>query len=231
MMTQNMMPMTSYLKTTIKPSFITAALCIGLLLTQFSSAQELNYGQIANGHYGNDYLGFSIKVPTGWTIQSQADQERIMDEGRELITQGNEERIEAMEQSGKNSLNLFAFLKYELGSPVAFNPSLAAIAEKVDHEPSIQTGEDYLVHVKEVLESSPVQYTFPSAVYRTDLGGMQVDVLATSVKFAGAEIHQNYYAIKIKGYVLSLIGSYSNLQESRELKKALATAKFTQQDR
>jgi hypothetical protein len=215
-----------YLKTAPSKLIKLLALCTCVLLAHFTWAQEINYGQIANGTYGNDYFGFSIKMPSGWTIQSQAEQARIMDEGRDLITQGDEDLIKAMHESGQNSLNLFAFLKYELGAPVAFNPSLAAIAERVDHEPSIHSGADYLVHVKEVLNASAVQYTFPGEIYKTDLGGLQVDVLATSVKFAGAEIHQNYYAVKIKDYVLSLVGSYSNLQESRELKKALSSVKF-----
>lgn len=229
MKTHSIMSKNSYLKSNLRRVLQLLVLYPCLFLAHFTCAQEINYGQIANGTYGNDYFGFSIKMPSGWTIQSPDDQARIMEEGREFITQGDAAFAEAMDHSGQNSLNLFAFLKYELGAPVAFNPSLAAVAERVADEPSIQSGADYLLHVQKVLNSSPVQYTFPGEIYKTDLGGVQVDVLATTVKFAGAEIHQNYYAILIKDYVLSFVGSYSNLQESRELKKALATIKFSEE--
>jgi hypothetical protein len=197
-----------------------------LVLSHIASASEITYGTISNNIYKNDYFGMSMDVPQGWSVQSKAAMKQLMDQGSDLVA-GDDQNLKAiMKQSEKQTVNMFVFFKYEQGTPVTFNPSIVAVAERVTHMPGIKRGADYFFHVRRLLQASQVEYTFPKKIYTTDLSGVSFDVMPAEISASFLTVEQDYYAALMKDYVLNFILSYSNEDEKQELIKILDTVSF-----
>ena len=191
-------------------------------------ATEIGYGEIEDGIYKNDYFNMSIEVPKGWAVQSQAALKELTDRGGELIA-GDDENLKAvLSESDKQTVRMFAFFKYEQGAPVDFNPSIAAVAERVIHMPGIKRGSDYLFHVRKLLQAGQVQYSFPKEIYTKDISGVSFDVMPAEISLANMVVYQEYYAARIKDYVLGFVLTYSNESELNELNQVIGMLKFTE---
>jgi hypothetical protein len=196
------------------------------VLSNLTAASEITYGTISNNIYKNDYFSMSMDVPQGWSVQSKAAMKQLMNQGSDLVA-GDDQNLKAvMKQSEKQTINMFVFLKYEQGTPVSFNPSIVAVAERVSHMPGIKRGADYFFHVRRLLQASQIEYSFPKKIYTTDLSGESFDVMPAEISASFITIEQDYYAALMKDYVLSFILSYSNEEEKQELTKILDTVSF-----
>ena len=188
--------------------------------------KEIGYGIIDDGFYKNDYFGMSIAVPSDWSVQSQAQLKEIAELGAEVIA-GEDPNLRAiLKASEKQTVNLFAFFKYEQGTPVDFNPSLMALAERVTNAPGIKRGSDYLFHVKKYLETSQLVIDFSKENYTEQLSNISFDVMPTVMDINGFKVLQNYYAARFDDYVLSFITTYSNEGELKELNSHLNKLTF-----
>jgi len=188
--------------------------------------KKIGYGEMSDGLYLNDYFNMSIKVPEGWAIQSQAEQERLMEIGGNLVSGDDENMKAAMKESIKDSVNLFSFFRYEQGAPVDFNSSIISVAERVAHMPGITKGADYHFHVKNLLQSGQIKYEFPNEMYTEELSGKSFDIMPMQVSINGLTVYQDYYAARVNDYALVLILSYSSDAEKEELLEVLNTVKF-----
>lgn len=193
-----------------------------------AAEKEIGYGVIENGSYKNSYFGMEIEVPQGWSVQSQAQLDAISGAGAELIAGDDANLKGAMEASQKQSVNLFAFFKYEQGAPVDFNPSLMAVAERVSGMPGIKRGSDYLFHSKKLLQSGQLTIDFPRENFTTELSGISFDVMPLTMEFNGVLVYQEYYASRFKDYVLAFVVTYSNESELTELNGYLKMLRFTE---
>ena len=190
--------------------------------------KEIGYGVIENGAYKNSYFGMDIAVPQDWSVQSQAQLDALSKTGSELIAGDDKNLKGVIKASQKQSVNLFAFFKYEQGAPVDFNPSLMAVAERVSGMPGIKRGSDYLFHTKKLLQSGQMVTDFSRENYTTDLSGVSFDVMPLSMKFNGVLVYQEYYASRFKDYVLLFAVTYSNESELAELNSHLKKLNFTE---
>lgn len=188
-------------------------------------AKEIGYGELNDGTYTNQYFNMVVDVPTGWVVQSEAQNKELIDSGAEMIAGDDENMKNALKASHKQTLTLFSFFKYEQGSPVEFNPSIMGIAERVSGMPGIKRGSDYLFHVKNLLESGQMNYEFPSPIFEKEISGVSFDVMPLQLTMGAVTIHQNYYAAKFEDYVLSLISTYSSGDEE-EISHHIHTIKF-----
>lgn len=187
---------------------------------------EITYGVLDNNVYSNEFFRLTIEKPAAWVAQSQAVNREMMETGANLVA-GNDANLRAaLRESQVDSLVLFSFYKFELGSPVAFNPSFASVAERVAHTPGIKTGKDYLFHAKNLLQSSALKYSFPEEVYSEIIDGVPFDVMPTVMEFPDMKIHQNYYTAKINDYILVFITSFTSSDELDELNAILQTVAF-----
>jgi len=202
--------------------------CLLLTGCDSKSVDEIGYGAIEEGVYRNDYFNLSIKVPENWAVQSQAAQQQLMETGTSLLSGEDENLKAAMKESQKQTINLFSFFKYEQGSPVAFNPSILSIAEKMSHMPGVKRGSDYHFHAKELLLAGQVNYEFPNEIFTQELSGVSFDVMPGQVTFGNRTVYQNYYATRIKDYVLLFILSYTSDAELEELNQILESIEFSE---
>lgn len=200
-----------------------AMLLLCITLCSNTLAADIGYGRIADGVYSNTYFDMSIAVPDGWSVQSKASMQTMSERGGNLIAGEDKSMQAVMKESEKQSVNLFGFFKYEQGSPVDFNPSIIAVAERVNHLPGIKRGADYLFHVKKILNASPVDYRFSGKMGTQTLSGVSFDVMPSTVNIGGNSLSQEYYATRIKDYVLSFVLSYSTDAERKELIATLTT--------
>ena len=188
--------------------------------------QEIDYGEINNGTYSNSYFNMSIHLPDTWAIQSQAAQQAIMQTGVDLISGEDNNLKQALKASEKQSVNMFAAFKYEQGTPVAFNPSIMAVAENVAQVPGIKRGSDYNYHVKNILQSGQLEYNFPDETDSEQISGVSFDIMHANIGVADTLINQKYYTTRINDYVLGFILSYSSEAEEKDLDDIMATLQF-----
>jgi len=202
---------------------LTLIIGVCLLLTGCDTkpANGIGFGTIEQGVYTNDYFNMSIKVPENWTVRSQAAQQELMDKGTSLISGEDDNLKNVLKESQKQSVNLFSFIKYEQGTPVPFNPSINAIAERVSRMPGIKRGSDYHFHAKKLLESGQMNYEFPRDIYTKDISGISFDVMSAQITVNNITIYQEYYAARVNDYVLLFVLSYSSDSEIDELKSIL----------
>jgi len=189
-------------------------------------AAGIDAGTFEGSVYHNKYLGFRLTVPDDWSVQDEEAKRRFRQTGEKILA-GDSESVQAAVEAGHaRAVDLFTVFQYPFGSPVPYNPSLSGIAESLAHAPGVQTGGDYLYHVRRLLEGAQLRSTFPGEVYDQTLGGVAFHVLAAEVSVAGVTVHQEYYATVRKGYALVLTISYSNDDTRDALRAILQTATF-----
>ncbi|QQX79440.1 hypothetical protein JK628_18200 [Shewanella sp. KX20019] len=204
-------------------------LIIPMLLIWSNSllANEIEYGVIENNIYKNSYFNIALPVPELWAVQSKAAINEIREIGGNLIA-GDDQNLQAIiKESEKQTVNMFAFFKFEQGSPVEFNPSIMAVAERVAHMPGIKRGSDYFFHVKKILRGAQIQYTFSKEIYSEDLSGVAFDVMPSEISIANMTVNQEYYATRYEDYVLSFILTYKTESEQQELRDILSQLSFS----
>ncbi len=191
-----------------------------------TSAEEMNYGSFENGRYSNNYLNMSIELPRDWVIQSEAQNEQILDAGTDLLANDDKNLRRILTESQKQSVILFSIFKFEQGAPVSSNPSIVSVAENVESSPGIRRGSDYNFHVKQILSQGQLDYSFQDSEYSEVLSGVEFDVLPADLRIGPALVHQDYYAARLDDYVLSFILTYVTDSESQELSEILSGLKI-----
>lgn len=190
------------------------------------SANEIDFGTIQNSVYHNDYLGFSITIPTNWTIQDQEAQRRLARVGMSAVA-GDDKNLKAsMKAAEMHSVNLYGAFKYPPGSPVTNNPAMMAVAESVRELPGIKRGKDYLFQVKQLLQSGQIEISFPKDVYSEQVGGVEFDVLDIEMTVGPRTVKEKYYATIRKGYALSLVFIGAADPDDRFEQNAIDTVTF-----
>ena len=92
--------------------------------------------------------------------------------------------------------------------------------------PGIRRGSDFHFHGRKLLESSPLDITFPKDVFSERINGVEFDVLYTETRLPTTIVKQKQYATIVKGYALLLAISYTTEQEESSLKEILNSATF-----
>ena len=190
------------------------------------ASDEIDFGAVENSTYRNDYFGLSVKLPSEWSVQDKQTQQRLMDRGRKMV-EGDDKNLQAViKASEMQTVNLFAVFKYPIGTPVAYNPNIMCLAERVRHMPGIKRGKDYHFHSKRLFESSQIEVSFPKEVSTEELGGHDFDVMYVEMPMVGMTIRQKQYVTIMKGYALVIIVSFTNGEEESALDNVLSSVTF-----
>lgn len=190
------------------------------------AADEIDFGAVKDSIYQNEYFGLTVDLPRDWSVLDQEARQRLMERGGTIISGDDKNLKAALKASEMTTVNLFAAFKHPVGSPVSSNPSIMCVAELVREIPGIKKGADYLFHAKRVLESGPLQVTFPKEISTESIGGQEFDVMHMEMPYAGRTIQQKYYAAIMKGYALAFIVSFTTDEEEAALENILKTAAF-----
>ena len=198
----------------------------GLVSGCGKAQEEIDFGIFNHSIYTNRYFGMTVAIPADWSIQDQEAQRRLMKLGGNIVAGDDKNMKSLLKASELQSVNLFAAFQYPVGTPVTFNPSVLAMAEKVRELPGIKTGKDYLFSVRRIMELAQIQVLFPKDVYTEHLAGTNFDVMETTISVHGITVRQKYYATIEKGYALSFVISFEDDQQLSDDQKILNTVRF-----
>lgn len=203
---------------------------LSLLLVSCSNqaSKEIGFGHFEGTRYLNDYFGLQIEFPEAWSIQDRETIEAISKTGIETLAGDNDNLEAALNAAELQTVNLFAVFKFQPGAPVDFNPSIMCVAERLESMPGIKKGEDYLFHVKKLLNSTSIAYEFPQDIYTKTIDGIDFDVLTTQINVGVFTVEQSYCVTIMKGYALGMVVSYATEAEKSEMLTTLEAAEFNQ---
>ncbi len=186
-----------------------------------AAAKKINQGVVTDGVYTNDYFGLQLEIPADWSVQAEEFNEAMIEEGTQILA-GDDDNLEAaLKASADKTLTLFTAMRYPPGSPVNFNPSIAAVAENVRLMPGIKNGADYLFHAKSLLQQSGLNYQFTKEVFPESRGGFDFHVLEVELAVGETMLKQLYYAALVQDYVLVLITTYADEESQSMISQAL----------
>ncbi len=195
-------------------------------VTEEKASEEIDLGIVINSVYKNKYFGFTITIPSDWSIQDQNSRQQMIDAGAKTFAGEDQNLKAAVNTSQLQTADLFTVTKYSLGSPVPFNPNIVCVAECVDDMPEIKSGKDYLLNARKFLELGQMAYYFPREIFTEKLGDKEFDVLYAELTTAGIKVQQKFYAAIMKGYALVFIESFTNVEEESYLDNVLRSAAF-----
>jgi hypothetical protein len=186
-----------------------------------NASEEVDFGTIENSVYKNKYFGLTISIPAEWSIQDQESLQRIMKTGTEVVA-GEDKNLKAVIKAAElQTVNLFFAFKHPLGTPVAFNPSIACVAERISQMPGIKRGKDYHFHARKLFESSQMDVSFPRDISTDKLGDVDFDIMYVQMELPGNTVQQEYYATVMKGYALTFVVSFTNEEDKAVLGEVL----------
>jgi hypothetical protein len=188
---------------------------------------NFDYGNVDGNEYSNEFFDFSLEFDETWTVQDQAEMNQIKDLGTSVIEESNKDLAEVVEASMINTAFLFSIFKYPMGSTTQFNPSLLILAENSNNYiNSFQTGKDFLVEAKKLMEQSNVGFAFEDEISLMTIDGQDFYVLKAKMLGVNNEIQQEYIATLKHGFALSYILSFNNTTDQIALYEMIHSSNF-----
>ncbi|HSI90657.1 MAG TPA: hypothetical protein VK927_06035 [Adhaeribacter sp.] len=201
-------------------------LCCSIAAIAQNHSQAFDYGQVSGNTYTNNFFGFKVAIPEGWSVKTEEQKKEILDLGSQLMA-GDDATMKALVKAAEvKTANLLFISQYEQGAPVDFNPSFGLVAENLTNSPGIKSGNDYLFHAKKFLANSQVKYTFEKEVYNKKIGNQDFAILETSVAFPTGKIRQDYYVTVKNNYSLIFMATFGTKENKKELDKVLKSIEF-----
>jgi len=189
--------------------------------------QNFDYGHVENGKYLNSFFGFEVGVPANWVVQTKEQSDNLSAMGKEAFAGDNQNMKALISASEVNTANLLTVFKYEMGSPVDFNPSFIFVAENLKFAPGIKSGSDYLFQTRKLLKQSQMQFDYLDEEFtKVVISSHEFYVMNASINSGGTIINQRYYSTIQDGFCLSSVISFANDEQKSELEKVISTIKF-----
>ncbi len=211
-----------------KSTCILIVLTVLLGMSSCSSVDNatINSESLEEGVYRNEYLGFSIRLPQDWALQNEEMEKKITKAGSDYLGQNDSEARVMQEQAEASVVYLFTLFKYPLGTVVDYNPNIIGLAENVADYPGIQSGQEYLEHVRNQLLGSQGNFVVSNTSETYTLDGRTFHILRTDLNFMGNIVKQKHYATKINEYILLFTYSYYKNETEEELLRILKSVDF-----
>lgn len=181
------------------------------LFSQFSKpkpAQEaLGLGTTTGNVYSHDKLGFSVSIPSDWSVGTQETMAEVTEMGSKLMGDNEKAVAEAMQMNVARLL--FASRLPQGAFTLEFNDNLIVMAERVIDVSFLPKSEDdYLDALLLQLNASNLSYDEISKKGKREAGGVALHRMDSEMSLAGQRILQEYYVIRRDSYFVALIMSY-----------------------
>jgi hypothetical protein len=184
-------------------------------------------GQVVSGVYSNSFFGFSMDLPSGWSVAPGNTLETIQCSENKALAEKIQDREAArkLKATPQKSHQLLLVSAKPWGTQAESNPSFIIAAEKALRETGITTGKDYLVRVSRLLANSPLPYQPSGAMVETKLGDRIFHRLDFTATIANKRLRQSYLATVDRGYALVFIVSGAET-EFKSLDEMLSSVRF-----
>ena len=214
--------MKNYIKLFVLLTVLTFAACKN---TPIAEEQGFEYGSVKDGRYTNKYFDIQMKVPQGWDVQSQKENDALMDEGKDMVAGDNVKMKAAIKAAEINTANLFTIFKQKPGSNTTeFNPSIMLMAENLKNAPGVRSGDAYLTQSRKVLTSGSMKYdSIDETFEKRMINGWEFYTMNVAINYNGVPVKQTYLATVKDGFAIGLIYSYGDDAQKAELEKYIST--------
>src|SRR4029434_9778884 len=101
------------------------------------ASDEIDYGAVKNSVYHNEYFGLNLALPSEWSVQDQEMRQRVAATGVKMVAGDDKNFRAALKASEQQTVHLLMAFQHPVGSPVAYNPSIMCMAERVRDMPGI----------------------------------------------------------------------------------------------
>jgi hypothetical protein len=184
-------------------------------------------GQVVSGVYSNSFFGFSMDLPSGWSVAPGNTLETIQRRENKVMAEQIQDRDfqRKLQAAPQDSHQLLLVSEKPWGTQTESNPSVIIAAEKALRETGITTGKDYLVRVSRLLANSPLPYQPSGAMVETKLGDKIFHRLDFTATIANKRLRQSYVAMVDRGYSLVFIVSGGET-EFKSLEEMLSSVRF-----
>jgi hypothetical protein len=128
-------------------------------------------GTLTETAYENTYFGFTLPLPSGWSVATPETEEHLRKMGTKAMTADDPQLQASVDAASAKTFQLLTVSEHPVGAPVPFNPMIVVMAENIAYAPGIKTGADYLFHLGAILERSSVPFEARGEVSAVELGG------------------------------------------------------------
>jgi len=189
--------------------------------------QGFEYGSVKDGRYTNKFFDIQMDVPKDWDVQSQAENDAIMEEGKNMVAGDNKNMKAALKASEINTAGLLTVFKDKPGTTPTFNPSIMLVAENLKNAPGVKTGKEYLFHSRKLMLAGQMQYNHIDEDFaKREINGWEFYTMNVSANYSGVTVNQVYLATVKDGFALGLIYSYADEAQKAELEKLINTVDY-----
>ena len=213
---------------TLRSMLVIALISLSMLLCSCSKQQQepIDFGKFENNVYSNNYFNMQISIPQSWYVMDDEMRIELMKKAVKTVVGDNENLQAVAKASDLKNLSLLLASEKPPGSPVASNPSLLVMAEKIKHLPGIKRGSDYHFATKKIFENSAVKPFYPREIYETSLGTLHFDVMDMTFKMGQTKYFQKQFAAIYKDYALLIALNYRDEAGLKKLEKVLQSVTF-----
>ena len=190
--------------------------------------ENFDYGKVENGIYQNSFFDLELPIPANWNVESREQMDKIGEEGRKIIGEHNKQLSEKIKADEVNSATLLSVFKFKEDSVTGqYNPSFGMIAENLGRSSGIRTSKGYLEKVKSLMQQSGIPYHFAPDITTEKLGNKEFSLLSLTATYkSNIDVDQLYYCCIENGFALSVIASYGNDDQRKELINILSHIQF-----
>lgn len=167
-----------------------------------SESSDPRSGSLSDTTYRNTFFGFTLQLPAGWSVASAQTEERMRAVGSSAVA-GDDPLLKAAVETAQ-PIQLLTLTEHPVGATVAFNSSLAVVAESVAHAPGVRTGADYLFHMDALMEKSSIPYQRLGEIHDVDLDGHTFSRRDMMI-MTQPNIGQTYFVAREGDFVIAFI--------------------------
>lgn len=183
-----------------------------------SAEEEIGTGQLTGRTYTHDYFDLRINVPPPWHILTREQMETARKRGRKLTGGfGSGE--------SRRGVMLLCMSRLPMDKPMRrgqFNHNLIIAAERVSRISGVETGEEYLEKVGNLLDRGRLKVSLGQIDSHRKIGHFDMASRGVTISIQGKTVNQYHYACKVDDYFLFVVATYQTERQFRDLRRLIA---------
>jgi hypothetical protein len=175
--------------------------------------------------YINEYFGFELTLPLGYSIQNKINKEQLLDIGAKAFSKDKNEKLLLSAQL--ESLHMLVRAsKYPPGTPGKTNISLTIMAEDVSLYPGMVTEIDYIGNMKTALSESDLEIAIVEDGFQHTISNVTYEMFLYGLDIGDLTFVQMFYIKRKFNFFVSVTIAFTSNDEYEELVEILSTMTY-----
>ena len=192
-----------------------------------SEKKSPDRGKVENGIYTNDFFSLQLTVPEGWIVQTDAEQDALNEESKNILKNINPGMKSNVDSAAKSTVQMLTVFERVPSDTSEFNASFVTIAEKLPTNIPGMDEKIYLTLAASQLRKSGLYTSIDAVPSQAKIGGENFSTVRAVIGGTGnSQPAQEFFAKKMDGYALIFILSYRTEGQHDQLKKVLESVTF-----